>query len=614
MKQVLQIWRSRWLAFIHDILWIFMAIYFVFAARFDFGSIPITYEPVVIKMLSVMVPVQIIFYWYFGLYRGIWRFASFPDLKRIVQAVLVASLASYFILFLLHRLEGMPRSILILYPFVLVMGLAGDRLIYRWLKDRKVSLASQQGKRALIIGAGQAAEILVRDMLQSNVYLPIGYLDDDPKKLSMDIRGIRVLGSLSQLPQVVTQYQIEEVLFAIPTGSNELLRQVVKSCAEVHVPCRTVPSLSELSQPDVNHLRSIRLEDLLGRDEISLDDNSVRRFIAGKKVLVTGAGGSIGSELCRQLISYQPKSLILLDHAEYNLYQIDQELSKNEHYPITKAILGDIRDHERMEWVFKSFGPEIVFNAAAYKHVPLVEENPAEGIKTNVLGTCMIADLAAENHCKYFVQVSTDKAVNPTNVMGATKRMAEIYCQNLNGRVDTSFITTRFGNVLGSAGSVVPLFRKQIEEGGPVTVTHKEITRFFMTIPEAVSLILQAATIGSGGEIFVLDMGEPVKIRDMAEQMIRLAGYTPEKDIKIIYTGLRSGEKLFEELFHKSEVLQGTTHPKIMLSSARKVDWDTIQGRLQLIRQACAERDVQRLVQLLQELVPEFTPDNHFIN
>ena len=304
----------------------------------------------------------------------------------------------------------------------------------------------------------------------------------------------------------------------------------------------------------------------------------------------------------------------MVDHGEFNLYQIDNELQGKEHYDLTTAVLGDIRDAERMDWIFTYFNPEIVFNAAAYKHVPLVEANPAEGIKTNVLGTCMLADLAAKHQCKYFVQVSTDKAVNPANVMGATKRMAEIYCQNLDSRCNTSFITTRFGNVLGSAGSVVPLFRNQIEAGGPVTVTHAEITRFFMTIPEAVSLILQAATMGKGGEIFVLDMGSPVKILDMAEQMIRLAGLTPGKDIEIVYTGLRPGEKLFEELFHEAESLQGTTHPKILLANAREVDWDEIQSRLKLIHQACAARDVPALIDLLQQLVPEFTPDKRLLH
>jgi len=457
---------------------------------------------------------------------------------------------------------------------------------------------------------------LVKDIFNSDKYIPVGFLDDERKKKGRDIRGIPVLGNFSDLPVLIQDLNINEVLIAMPSANPDVLQKMVKACADLHIKCRTVPTLSELDNhgPDVGSLRQIRLEDLLGREEISLDDKKVCHFIRGKRVMITGAGGSIGSELCRQLLTFSPEQLILVDHAEFNLYQIDNELQKNDHYKSCDSVLGDIRDNERMDWIFSHYQPDIVFNAAAYKHVPLVEANPAEGIKTNVLGTCMIADLAAKYKCNYFVQVSTDKAVNPANVMGATKRMAEVYCQNLNARCETAFITTRFGNVLGSAGSVVPLFKKQIEAGGPVTVTHAEITRFFMTIPEAVSLILQAATMGDGGEIFVLDMGEPVKITDMAEQMIRLAGLTPDKDIKIIYTGLRPGEKLFEELFHAAEALQGTTHPKIMLSNIREVDWDEVQARLVSIRQACANRDVPALITLLQQLVPEFTPDKRLMH
>jgi FlaA1/EpsC-like NDP-sugar epimerase len=592
-------------------LWVSLAIYLAFSFRFDFGAIPEFHIEAGWHMLWVALLVQAFNYWYFGLYRGIWRFASLPDLTRIMQSVLFGSLLTYFILFIWIRMEGIPRSTLVLYPILLMGGLAGTRLLYRWLKDRRLSLASAEGKRVLILGAGKAGELLVRDILNSDKYIPVGFLDDEKKKKGCDIRGIPVLGDFSSLSQLIPELSIDEVFIAMPSASSDVLQTMVKNCADLHIRCRTVPSLEELDHqdPNVGSLRNIRLEDLLGRDEISLKDDVVARFIQGKQVMVTGAGGSIGSELCRQLLSYNPDRLILLDHAEFNLYQIDHELQGMNNYRCCKAVLGDIRDHERMEWIFSKFKPDIVFNAAAYKHVPLVEANPEEGIKTNVLGTCMLADLAAQHACEHFIQVSTDKAVNPANVMGATKRMAEIYCQNLNKRCDTAFITTRFGNVLGSAGSVVPLFKKQIESGGPVTVTHKDITRYFMTIPEAVSLILQAATMGDGGEIFVLDMGEPVKIKDMAEQMIRLAGLVPNKDIDIIYTGLRPGEKLFEELFHEAESLQGTTHAKIMLSDVREVDWDEVQQRLAAIREACSHRDVSALIQLLQQLVPEFTPD-----
>ena len=615
LKDLLYVWKSRWLAFAHDILWVGLAIYLAFAFRFDFGLIPGHHAKGEIQLLWVALPVQALSYWYFGLYRGIWRFASLPDLKRIFQSVVVGALLTYFILFIWLRLEFIPRSTLVLYPLLLIGGLAGMRLLYRWLKDHRLNLSAVEGKRVLILGAGKAGELLVRDILSSNKYIPIGFLDDARKKKGMDIRGVRVLGGFSELTHLVTNLNIDEVLIAIPSAPADILKKMVKVCSDLHIQCRTVPSLQELNRhsPDVNTLRDIRLEDLLGRDEVSLGTGKVLSFIQGKRVMVTGSGGSIGSELCRQLLKFSPEQLILLDHAEFNLYQIDNELQSKNNYHVCSAVLGDIRDEDRMDWVFSNYKPEIVFNAAAYKHVPLVESNPAEGVKTNVLGTSMLADMAAKHVCNYFVQVSTDKAVNPANVMGATKRMAEIYCQNLNSRCDTAFITTRFGNVLGSAGSVVPLFTQQIEAGGPVTVTHPDITRYFMTIPEAVSLILQAATMGNGGEIFVLDMGKPVKIIEMAEQMIRLAGLTPNEDIEIKFTGLRPGEKLFEELFHESEELQGTTHHKIMLSGVREVDWDEVQQHLKAIRSACEQRDIPQLIQILNKLVPEFTPDKKLL-
>lgn len=490
----------------------------------------------------------------------------------------------------------------------MIAGLAVPRLFYRWLKDHHFGFAPQQGKRALIVGAGRAGELLVRDLLKDGQYIPVAFLDDNQKKHGLDIHGVRVIAGTDLFEEYVNNLNVEIVLLAIPTASAGLMSKLVDRSAALKVPCRTLPSLPELAdgKVEVSALRDVKIEDLLGREEISLDDLQVREFLKGKRVLITGAGGSIGSEFCRQVAEYQPEKLIMVDHGEYNLYQIDSEMRKSEQTAVT-ALLGDIRDGPRMRWIFQHYQPHIVFNAAAYKHVPLVEENPAEGVKTNVLGTSGIADLAVEHGCEKFVQVSTDKAVNPTNVMGASKRAAEIYCQNLNSRApNTAFITTRFGNVLGSAGSVVPLFEKQIKQGGPVTVTHPDITRYFMTIPEAVRLILQAGSMGSGGEIFVLDMGEPVKIVDLAEQMIHLSGMEVGKDIEIKFTGLRPGEKLYEELFHQSESLMGTTHPKIMLSASREVDWKEMQSLLEKLRGACTEREIDRVRALLQEMVPEF--------
>ena len=605
---VLSTWTYRWLALIHDTCWVPVSLLLAFLLRFNLEAIPASQLALFWILLSIAIPVQITMFHYFGLYRGIWKFASVPDLVRILQAALIGAAITFLILFIWQRLENVPRSVIVLYPVLLIAGLAIPRLFYRWLKDRRIGLASKRGKRALIVGAGRAGELLIRDLLKDDQYQPVAFLDDSRKKHGLDIHGVRVVAGIEAFEEQVKALDIEIVLLAIPTASPTLMRSLVDKSLAFKIPCRTLPSLSELAdgKVEVGALREIRLEDLLGRDEIRLDDLQVREFLKGKRVLITGAGGSIGSEFCRQVAEYQPERLIMVDHGEYNLYQIDGEM-RTARDGLVVSLLGDIRDEARMRWIFEHYQPQVVFNAAAYKHVPLVEENPAEGVKTNVLGTSKIADLAVEYGCEKFVQVSTDKAVNPTNVMGASKRAAEIYCQNLNARsVKTAFITTRFGNVLGSAGSVVPLFEKQIKQGGPVTVTHPEITRYFMTIPEAVRLILQAGSMGAGGEIFVLDMGDPVKIVDLAEQMIHLSGMEVGKDIEIKFTGLRPGEKLYEELFHHSESLMGTSHPKIMLSASREVDWKEMQALLEKLRGACAEREVDRVRALLQEMVPEF--------
>ncbi|MDT8376832.1 MAG: nucleoside-diphosphate sugar epimerase/dehydratase [Mariprofundaceae bacterium] len=604
----LSVWTYRWLALIHDAAWVPVALLMAFLLRFNLEGIPDPYVSGFWLLTAVAVPVQLVSFHYFGLYRGIWRFASIPDLIRILQAVITGALVTFLLLFVWQRLEGIPRSVTVLYPVLLIAGLAIPRLFYRWLKDRRFGFAPRQGKRALIVGAGRAGELLVRDLLKDGQYIPVAFLDDNRKKHGLEIHGVQVVAGSDAFEEQVRALNIEIVLLAVPTASATLMRKLLDKSLAMHVPCRTLPSLSELAEGkvEVGTLREIRIEDLLGREEIRLDDLQVREFLKDKRVLITGAGGSIGSEFCRQVAEYQPEKLIMVDHGEYNLYQIDAEMRAAKDGLIV-SLLGDIRDESRMRWIFDHYRPHVVFNAAAYKHVPLVEENPAEGVKTNVLGTSRIADIAVETGCEKFVQISTDKAVNPTNVMGASKRAAEIYCQNLNGRSPgTAFITTRFGNVLGSAGSVVPLFEKQIKQGGPVTVTHPEITRYFMTIPEAVRLILQAGSMGKGGEIFVLDMGEPIKIVDLAEQMIHLFGMEAGKDIEIRFTGLRPGEKLYEELFHQSEALIGTTHPKIMLSASREVAWDEMQSLLEKLRGACAEREVDQVRALLHELVPEF--------
>lgn len=604
---------NRWAAFVHDMLWVPLALIMAYLLRFNFDTIPPVHLQTLYQLLLLAIPVQGIIFWIFGLYLGLWRFASIPDIVRILKAVGLGTLVIAVSSGLLTRFQGIPRSVFILYPILLTAGLCGSRLLYRWLKDHRLTLHKKVGKRTLIVGAGRAGELLVRDLLHRPEYEPLAFLDDDPGLKRREIHGVRVVGGTDEIPSIVRDMDIELVILAIPSADKKVLRHLVQLCREVDVPCQTLPSVLEMKGMEVEagRLRPVTVDDLLGRETVHLDLDAIAGYLAGKTVLVTGGGGSIGSELCRQIAALEPGRLIIYDNGEFNLYSIDHELRKEYPYLQLETVLGDVKNQERVNWVFASFRPDVVFHAAAYKHVPMVEWNPAEGVSNNVFGTQCVADAADRFQADRFVLVSTDKAVNPANIMGVTKRIAELYCQNLNDRSTVKFITTRFGNVLGSAGSVVPLFQKQIENGGPVTVTHPEITRYFMTIPESVSLILQAGAMGEGGEIFVLDMGEPVLIRHLAEQMITLSGLVPGKDIEIVYTGLRPGEKLYEEIFHESENLKSTGHPKLLLARSRQVDWEWLRQEFARLRQAAVSRDVDKLKEYLQNIVPEYRNGGH---
>ncbi len=600
---------NRWTAVLHDLLWIPLALELAYWLRFNFDTIPPEYLESLLKLALSAIPMQGAIFWLLGLYRGFWRFASIPDLIRILKAVGLGSLLLTLMASVVLRMHGVPRSVLVLYPILLSSGLCLSRLTYRWFKDSRIKLQKKEGKRSLIVGAGRAGELLVRDLLHRPEYLPLAFVDDDVQKHGREIHGIRVLGDTNSIQEIVKALGIELVLLAIPSADKSAIQRIVSLCNQANVQCRTLPSIFEMRGMDIDarRLRPVTVEDLLGRDVVKLDTLAISEYLRGKNVLVTGGGGSIGSELCRQIASIKPAKLIIIDSSEFNLYTIDHELRSD--FPELKlvTVLGDIKNDERITWVFTKFSPHVIFHAAAYKHVPMLEINPAEAVTNNVLGTKIVADAADRYDAERFVLVSTDKAVNPANVMGTTKRIAELYCQNLNHRSKTKFITTRFGNVLGSAGSVVPLFEKQIKNGGPVTVTHPEITRYFMTIPEAVSLILQAGAMGDGGEIFVLDMGKPILIRELAEQMIKLSGLIPGKDIEIIYTGLRPGEKLFEEIFHQKEDLKPTSHEKLLLAKSREVDWEWLQQEIVHLQMAASMRNVQKLKQHLHNIVPECT-------
>ncbi len=547
---------------------------------------------------------------------GIWRFASIPDLVRILKAVIAGVVVAATVSFILTRLQNVPRSVFILDGILLALLLGGPRFIYRWSKDRHIYRRAQDNRRyaqdkknALIVGGGEAGEMLARDLLRdfSSAYQPVAFVDDDPGKVGKEIHGLPVAGSCNEIPEIASRLGVELILIALPSATSRQLRRIVEICETTGLTFRTLPYMQDLvsGRASLKDLRDVRIEDLLGRESVKLDWSSITQSTQRKTILVTGGGGSIGSELCRQIANLNPARLIMLERSEFNLYTIELELQQ--HFPNLPvvAILGDICDVVTVEHVLRTYKPTSVFHAAAYKHVPMLEGQARAAVANNVLGTRTLASLADRYGCESFVMVSTDKAVNPANIMGASKRVAEIYCQNLNVRSKTRFITVRFGNVLGSSGSVIPLFQQQIARGGPVTVTHPEITRYFMTIPEACQLILQASVIGQGGEIFVLDMGEPVKIAYLAEQLIRLSGKKPGEDVEIVYTGLRPGEKLYEELFHDAEKLAETSHPKIMLAHCRQVDRDVLEQALDGMQAACGENDDATLRNLLVKLVPE---------
>ena len=605
---------NRTIAFIYDSFIIALAWLFAYWLRFDLRAIPTPLLHQALIALPFVMSIQAFIFWRYGLYRGVWRFASIPDLTRIVKAAAVGTLLILTLFFFLHTVFTLPRVVPLLYFILLIGGVGCARAAFRWLKDYRQIF--QNAQRVLIIGAGSAGEGLIRDLIRhaKHLYHPIAMIDDNPIKQQREIHGIPVIGTCDDLVKAVQTHAIDLIMIAMPSASSAMLRRIVNLCETAEIPYRTLPSLGDLAEGlvTIKQLREVALEDLLGRDPVKLDWHALSAEFQSKTILVCGGGGSIGAELCRQLVHFNPTALIIVDQNEFNLYTIDMELCKKFPYLPLTCLLQDITDQVGLTTIFTTYQPEIVFHAAAYKHVPLMESQFRAGIINNIMGTRLLAELAVVHKVNKFILISTDKAVNPTNMMGATKRAAEIFCQNLNEHSETDFITVRFGNVLDSAGSVIPLFRQQLQAGGPITVTHPEITRYFMTIPEASQLIMQAALMGEGGEIFVLDMGEPIKITYLAEQLIRLAGKIPGEDVEIVYTGLRPGEKLYEELFHEQEALRQTSHQKILLANARKVFWSNWLSQLDKLNEACATQESADTLQyLLHQLVPEYDYGNH---
>jgi FlaA1/EpsC-like NDP-sugar epimerase len=599
-------------------------------------------------ILIWLIPLKLCIFFSLGLYRGMWRYTSIRDFWRLAQASIISSLFIMAVILVIYRFEGFSRAVFILdggLTFLLAGGLRMAIRTYFTSQDRTrepdVSLRPKHRKRVLIIGAGAAGEKILREILENFQlhYEVAGFIDDNFDKFGRTIHGVPVLGSVEKLPGIIERENIEEALIAIPSAGGEQMRRVVDICKDCSVPFKTMPGIGEIidGRVSVKALRDVRYEDLLGRRPVELDTAGIRNYLDGKTVLITGCGGSIGAELCRQIVKYQPGTLVLVDANEANLFYIQMELQQESYFQKCHGVLGHVQDRPLMTSVFKKFRPEVVFHAAAYKHVPVLEKNPWEAVTNNIVGSRLVMELAVEYGVDRFVLVSTDKAVRPTNVMGASKRVAELLLQSFQGN-STKFMAVRFGNVVGSSGSVVPLFRRQIEHGGPVTVTHPEVNRYFMTIPEAAQMIMQAGAMGEGGEIFILRMGTPIRIADMARDLIRLSGREPDRDIKIVFTGLREGEKLYEELITVGEGIVPTGHEKIMVlrnygdtipnscefgscprnspdgssDPMRLREW--LDSELRLLCDMALRHDSQAIKKKLHEIVPEYTPqDAHSI-
>ena len=601
------------LAFLHDVVASAVAWMAAFWLRFNL-EVPPEYLKTALFTLPWVVAVNALLFWRLGLYRGLWRYASLPDLQKILAAVFIAALAAPALFLLAAPAPAVPRSVFLIVPLLLIGAMSGSRLLYRaWKEQRLLGIVRHpQANPALVLGAGASASALLRDLASSSQWRVVALLDDDARKHGGTIHDVKVLGALERAGEIAGRMGVTQAIIAMPGATHAARKRALDLCQEAGLRVMTVPAYADIvsGKVSVSQLREVELDDLLGRDPVRLDDAQLSGFLKGKTVLVTGAGGSIGSELCRQIARFAPARLVLVENSEYALYLIEQEFrDRHPQLPVVAAI-GDVKDEARVREIFTRHAPQAVFHAAAYKHVPLMEQdNALQAVANNALSTLVTARAAQAAGTQTYVLVSTDKAVNPTNVMGASKRLAEMLCQALQPRAATRFVMVRFGNVLGSTGSVIPRFREQIARGGPVTVTHPDIERYFMSIPEAAQLVLQAALMGKDGEIFVLDMGEPVKIAELARQMIRLSGFS-EQDIRIVFTGLRPGEKLFEEVLVGDETTLPTPHPKLRVARARAPDNDGLPEEvLAWLSAATASSAAPAAVRArLKAWIPEYVP------
>lgn len=599
-----------------DVISIILAAFISIYLRFDSGSIPANYLNMLISQLPAAVIIYILSFYVFKLYSRIWRYASAAELIAIALANILGSCAWYFISVYISAV--LPRSLYIITGLLLILFIGASRLalrLYSYVMNKpKYKQAARQKSRVLIIGAGDAGAMLLREIERYHIAnrKVVGFIDDDKTKTGKMLLGVKVLGTRNDIVKIVAEKSIDEIIIAMPSVKGKEIKAIINICKETNAKLTILPGIYEIieGKVSISQLRPVDIEDLLGRDPVKLDSTAVKEYLAGKTVLITGAGGSIGSEIVRQVAKMLPKKLLLLGKGENSIYEITQEMKINCPEVKTVPIIADVRDDERIKAIMDYFKPQVVFHAAAHKHVPLMEYQPAEAVRNNILGTKVVADEAAAHNVETFVMISTDKAVNPTSVMGCTKRVAEMYVQSMNKNSKTRFVAVRFGNVLGSRGSVIPLFKKQIAKGGPVTVTHQDMKRYFMTIPEASQLVLQAGAMAKGGEVFVLDMGKPVRIYDLAKDLITLSGLIPDKDIEIKITGLRPGEKLFEELLSAEDGTEKTTHQKIFTARIKEIDKAELDKQISEIIQIT---DGDSVVAALQKIVPTYTPNRENI-
>ena len=610
---ILRPWQKTSIVVFFDIFCIVISYLAAHMLRFNSLFPPIFRERSFPITILLMIIAQLGSLYVCGAYKAIFRFSSLPDLIRITKGLSLGIPVSVLFIFITNRLEEFPRSVFIIDAMLLLILSGAGRFAYRIFQYnwRNRHLKSNPSiDHAVIIGAGVAGEKLLRDIKSSpelNIKV-VAIVDDDYWKKGKLLHGVKVMGDIQDLPSVIERTNAKKAYLAIPSASSSTVRRVIDSCSGFSVELKILPAFKDiLDRVDYSQLRAIEPVDLLGREQIDLDTKEIEALLQGKRVIITGAGGSIGSELCFQVAKYKPKMIIALENTELFLYELERKIAKT--YPNIPIIpvIGDVRNLEKVHKTFEVYSPEIVFHAAAYKHVPMMEVNPIESILTNIGGTKNVAEAAIAHCSEKFVLISTDKAINPTNIMGTTKRRAEIVCQSLQKNSTVRFSTIRFGNVLGSSGSVVPLFKEQIENGGPVTITHPDVERYFMSIPEACQLVLQAGSFGKGGEIFVLDMGYPVKISDLAKEMITLAGFIPNQDIEIKYIGLRPGEKLYEELFSEKEKLTGTPHKKVKVAKVRDQDI-SFEEDLKRLLETPYDESPENITKSLRRIVPEFAP------